>query len=169
MEVRMEVPMEVPMEKWMTVSKQAGFSRRRLLRAGLGAGVLVSTTSIRAWEANQLDLLNRFYDQPPRLDDAVRLKIPALAENGNSVRLQVEVVSAAEQLRGIEIYAPLNPEPLLARFQFSRFTASSNVHTRIRIAAEQDVIAVARFADGPSIAAAAHIVVTEAACLEALI
>ena len=55
------------------------------------------------------------------------------------------------------------------RFELSVSSGIAEVETRIRISAEQDIVAVAGMADGSLWSGSAHIVVTEAACIDALI
>jgi sulfur-oxidizing protein SoxY len=102
----------------------------------------------------------------------VRLTLPALAENGNSVRLHVAVESPmdpVQHVRFIQLFSPENPLPDIARYEFFAASGRAEVETRIRLSAEQDVVAVAGFSDGSLWSGTAHIVVTEAACIDALI
>jgi sulfur-oxidizing protein SoxY len=102
----------------------------------------------------------------------VNLSLPALAENGNSVRIQVDVDSPMDSnnhVRSLQLFAEANPLPDIARFEFSPYSGKAAIETRIRLAAEQDVVAIAEFNDDSLWSGAGHIVVTEAACLEALI
>ena len=102
----------------------------------------------------------------------VKLSLPALAENGNSVRVQVEVDSAMDaddHVSFIQLFAQANPLPDIARYELSRYSGKAAIETRIRLAAEQDVVAIAGLNDGSLWSGSGHIVVTEAACLDALI
>jgi sulfur-oxidizing protein SoxY len=101
----------------------------------------------------------------------VNMELPALAENGNSVRVKVNVDSPmtdADHVSFIQLFGPENPLPDIARFEFSPASGLAEVETRIRVSAEQDIIAIAGMNDGTLWSTSAHIVVTVAACLDAL-
>ncbi len=102
----------------------------------------------------------------------VALKLPALAENGNSVRMQVSVESPmtdADHVKTVHVFAEANPLPDIVRFELGPLSGLAQIETRIRVAAEQHITAVAELSDGTLWSGSAHIVVTEAACLDALI
>jgi sulfur-oxidizing protein SoxY len=150
-----------------------GFSRRRWLTS-LGSVFAVSLVPVAtALAADPLqEVLQRTFGATPLQQGGVSLSLPALAENGNSVRLSVAVdspMSAEDYVRFIQLFAPANPLPDIVRFELSPLSGTAAVETRVRLAAEQDVVAVAGLSDGTLWTGAAHIVVTEAACLEALI
>ncbi len=101
----------------------------------------------------------------------VQLQLPALAENGNSVRLTLNAPispTSSSRLLSIQVFAPLNPQPFVAKFHFGELAAKGEVQTRIRVAADQAIAAVASYSDGSFWSGSASIVVTEAACLDAL-
>ena len=106
----------------------------------------------------------------PRLG-RVRLRLPALAESGNSVRLKVAVESpmtAEAYVRCIYIFSEKNPRPLIARFSLGPRAGRAEVSTRIRLAGTQRVVALAVMNDGSAWWATAEVVVTAAACVEGI-
>ncbi len=148
-------------------------SRRRCLRhaATLSLVSMVPLELLATPQDMREAMLAAFGDTPIN-PGRVRLTLPALAENGNSVRLTVGVdspMTEADHVRFIQLFAPENPLPDIARFEFSPASGIAEVETRIRISAEQDIVAVAGFSDGSLWSASVHIVVTEAACIDALI
>ena len=99
----------------------------------------------------------------------VTLTLPTLAESGNSVRLQVRVESPMTpqaHVKRIHIFSEKNPRPLIARFSLGPRAGRAEVHTRIRLAGTQQVVAVAVMNDGTAWMASAQVVVTAAACVE---
>lgn len=99
----------------------------------------------------------------------VKLTLPALAESGNSVRLNVQVESpmtAEAYVKSIHILSEKNPRPLIARFSLGPRAGRAEVSTRIRLAGTQQVVAVAVMNDGSAWMATAEVVVTAAACVE---
>ena len=99
----------------------------------------------------------------------VSLTLPTLAESGHSVRLRVRVESPMTRqahVKRIHLFSEKNPRPLIARFSLGPRAGRAEVHTRIRLAGSQQVIAVAVMNDGTAWMASAEVVVTAAACVE---
>ena len=108
----------------------------------------------------------------PLQEGRVRLTLPALAENGNSVALSIDVdspMTAADHVVAIHVFAEKNPLPKIAEFRLGPLSGRASVSTRIRLADTQKVIAVAELSNGELFSAAAETVVTQAACLDFLI
>jgi sulfur-oxidizing protein SoxY len=74
----------------------------------------------------------------------VDLDAPEIAENGASVPVDVR----AEGASAILLIATANPHPDVATFHFGPLAGASHAATRIRLGGTQDVIAVAKMADG---------------------
>ena len=145
--------------------------RRSLLTASTA---LLALAPLRVLSAPQpiADLLRETFGESTIRDERVSLAMPALAENGNSVALDVTIdspMTAEDHVREIHIFAEENPEPLLARFELSPASGSASVATRVRLADTQTVVAVATMNDGTLFAGRAETIVTEAACLDFLI
>ncbi|XOV85573.1 MAG: thiosulfate oxidation carrier protein SoxY [bacterium] len=140
-----------------------------------GAGVLTTLTfqpKLLAAIADPLQaILTRDFPGADIQPGRVHIDLPALAENGNSVRIKVNVdspMTASDYVRFIQIIAQANPLPDVARFELFPATGLAEVETRIRVSAEQDIVVIAGLSDGSLVSGSAHIVVTVAACLDAL-
>jgi len=99
----------------------------------------------------------------------VSLRLPALAESGNSVGLKVHVESpmtAEAYVKSIHILSEKNPRPVIARFSLGPRAGRAEVSTRIRLAGTQQIVAVAVMNGGTAWMATAEVVVTAAACVE---
>jgi len=104
----------------------------------------------------------------PITDGGVRLALPATAENGGQVPLTVTAdspMTPADHVTAIHVFATRNPTPGIASFRLSPALARAEVQTRIRIAEEQTVIALAVHADGRVRRGAASLKVTVGGCL----
>ncbi len=77
-------------------------------------------------------------------EGGVDIGAPEIAENGNTVPVEV----AAEGAAAIILVSTGNPRPEVATFKFGKFAAGSSASTRIRLAKTQELIAVAKMADG---------------------
>ena len=99
----------------------------------------------------------------------VKLDIPPLVENGNSVPMVVSVASpmtANDYVRSIHVFNEKNPQPNLGNFYLSPRAGRAQVSTRVRLADSQKIIAIARLSDGSLWSTTAEVVVTLAACTE---
>jgi sulfur-oxidizing protein SoxY len=99
----------------------------------------------------------------------VKLDIPPLVENGNTVPMTVSVASpmtADDHVKSIHVFNEKNPQPNIGNFYFGPFAGRPQVSTRIRLADTQKVVAIARLSDDTFWQVAAEVVVTLAACTE---
>ncbi|WP_170394052.1 thiosulfate oxidation carrier protein SoxY [Ruegeria arenilitoris] len=133
-------------------------SRRETLALGLGAAFL-TIMPLRANAAAE-DAIAAFTGGADVADGGVTLTAPEIAENGNTVPIEVRAPGAA----AILIVAAGNPEPGVATFNFGPLAAEQAASTRIRLAGTQDVIAVAKMADGSFAKASATVKVTIGGC-----
>jgi sulfur-oxidizing protein SoxY len=81
----------------------------------------------------------------------VTLTVPEVAENGNIVPVSFAVdagTNGDQRVEAVALLADDNPQPHVALFTFSPLSAEAAVTTRMRLARTQNVIAVARLADG---------------------
>lgn len=77
-------------------------------------------------------------------DGGVEIGAPEIAENGNTVPVEV----SAEGASAIILISTGNPRPEVATFTFGKLAAGSAASTRLRLAKTQDLVAVAKMADG---------------------
>jgi len=99
----------------------------------------------------------------------VKLDIPPLVENGNTVPITVSVASpmtATDYVKSIHIFNEKNPQPNIGNFHLTPASGRAQVSTRIRLADTQKVVAIARLSDDTFWQVSTEIVVTLAACTE---
>lgn len=99
----------------------------------------------------------------------VKLDIPPLVENGNTVPMTVSVASpmtADEYVKSIHVFNEKNPQPNIGNFYLSPSSGRPQISTRIRLADSQKVVVIARLSDDTFWQVAADVVVTLAACTE---
>ena len=92
--------------------------------------------------------------------EGITLTAPEIAENGNTVPIEVSAPGAA----AILILATDNPNPEVGTIAFGPLAASQSAATRIRLARTQDVVAIARMPDGRFLRASREIKVTIGGC-----
>lgn len=97
----------------------------------------------------------------------IRLELPQIAENGNSVPLSVAVdspMTATDYVKAIHIIADDNPQPDVAVFKLSPAAGRAEIATRIRLARTQNVMALAEMSDGTFHMEKAEVKVTIGGC-----
>ena len=150
-------------------------SRREFLRvaggvaAGLGLGAVITVIPARATPAAMQEAIRKVAGASKVSPGRVKLEMPPLSENGNTVPLTVSVESpmtAADYVKAIHVFTELNPQPDVASFRLGPRAGRARVTTRIRLATTQTVVAVSELSDGSFWSDTAAVVVTLAACLE---
>jgi sulfur-oxidizing protein SoxY len=102
----------------------------------------------------------------------VKLEVPPLSENGNSVTMSVTVDSAMtpdDYVKAIHVFAEKNPQPNVISAQLGPRAGRPAIQTRIRLADSQDIVAIAELSDGTFWQATGNVIITLGACLEELI
>ena len=134
------------------------FTRRDTLALGMGA-VALTVLPFRANAAAD-DAIAAFTGGAAMADAGVTLTAPEIAENGNPVPISVE----AEGAVSIMLLAAGNPTPGVGTFTFGEMAGAHSASTRIRLAGTQDVIAIAKMADGSFAKASSNVKVTIGGC-----
>jgi sulfur-oxidizing protein SoxY len=99
----------------------------------------------------------------------VKLQLPPLIDNGNSVPLAVAVESPmtqADHVRAIHVLTEKNPLPDVVSVRLGPRAGRATLATRVRLADTQSVTAIAQMSDGSFWSDSAEVVVTLSACLE---
>ncbi|MBK8439073.1 MAG: thiosulfate oxidation carrier protein SoxY [Rhodobacter sp.] len=134
-------------------------NRRKALWVGLG-GVAVAAMPGLASAATVEELTAAFTGGAAPGSGGITLTAPEIAENGNTVPVSVSAPGAV----AIMLLATGNPEPAVATFTFGPAAGSQMAATRIRLAKTQDVMALAKMADGSIVQAQATVKVTIGGC-----
>jgi sulfur-oxidizing protein SoxY len=99
----------------------------------------------------------------------VKLELPPLIDNGNTVPLAVSVespMSEADHVKAIHVFTEKNPQPYVISAWLGPRAGRARIATRARIADTQTVTAIAQLSDGSFWSDRVHVVVTLSACLE---
>ena len=143
-------------------------SRRAALALGLGtAAAWAGGGRAHATPSEAEAEIAKFTGGKPAEAGRIAIDLPEIAENGTAVPLAVTVESpmtAADRVTDLLVVADGNPNPRVAAFRFSQMSARSEVATRIRLNATEDVIVVARTADGRFYTARKEVKVTIGGC-----
>jgi sulfur-oxidizing protein SoxY len=101
----------------------------------------------------------------------VKVDLPPIVENGNTVSLTVSVdspMTESDHVKGIYIFNEKNPQPNIANFHLGPRAGKASIATRIRLADSQQVVAIAKLSDGSFWSGSVEVIVTIAACVETL-
>lgn len=99
----------------------------------------------------------------------VKLELPVLADNGNSVAMKVSVespMSEADHVKLVRLISERNPEREMAVFHFGPRSGAAEITSRVRLAGSQTVTAIAEMSDGSQWMDSAHVQVTLSACVD---
>jgi len=99
----------------------------------------------------------------------VKLDVPPLSENGNSVPLTVTVESPMTKdnyVKAIHVFTEKNPQPNVIGVQLGPRAGKASMQTRFRLADSQTVTAIAELSDGTFWSDSADVIITLGACLE---
>jgi sulfur-oxidizing protein SoxY len=133
-------------------------TRRDTLALAIGAAALVAVP-LRALAAGE-DQIAAFTGGAAIGEGGLTLTAPEIAENGNTVPIEV----AAPGATAIMVLALGNPNPDVGTFNFGPLAGAQTASTRIRLAKTQDVLAIARMADGSFVQAKQEVKVTIGGC-----
>lgn len=113
------------------------------------------------------DKVKEFLGGASASEGGITLEMPEIAENGNTVPLQVTVdgeASADRYAESVMVLADGNPRPEVATLHFSPLSGSMEASTRMRLAKTQNVIAVAKMNDGTFLKTETLVKVTIGGC-----
>jgi len=159
------------------MSKPDHSSRRQFLGLAGGAAVLgaVPIVTLRPAEATPAMLaaaIRNVIGAAVVRVGKVKLDVPPLVENGNTVPMTVSVESPmtpGEYVKSIHVFNEKNPQPNIGNFYLGPRAGRARIATRIRLADSQKIVAIARLSDDTFWSASVDVVVTLAACTEEVI
>lgn len=146
-----------------------GLTRRAILAGGAATVLLTVVRPASATPERMEAAIRAFAGEREIRPGRVKLDVPYLVENGNSVPLSVSVESAmtaGDHVRRIAIFNEKNPQPGIGVFHLGPRAGRAQLSTRIRLADSQKLIAVAELSDGTLWSDGIEVIVTLAACLE---
>jgi sulfur-oxidizing protein SoxY len=149
--------------------QSASPTRRLILLAAAGFGLTSFAAPAAATSAAMEEAIRALLGEAAVNRGKVRLELPPIVENGNTVPLTVSVESPmteADHVASIHIFNQKNPQPYVAAFHLGPRAGKAVVSTRIRLADSQQMVAIARLGDGSFWSDSVDVIVTLAACAE---
>jgi sulfur-oxidizing protein SoxY len=145
-------------------------SRRQALAFGAGATAFLTVSDIRSALATPAESdaeIAKFTGGKAVEKGKITIDLPEIAENGNTVPLQVTIdspMTTDSTISEMLVVADGNPRPGVALFRFSPLSGKATAATRIRLQSTQNIIVVAKTGDGKFITDRKQVKVTIGGC-----
>jgi sulfur-oxidizing protein SoxY len=144
------------------------FSRRHAMAIGAGAlGVAVAGSRPAFADNGTQEAIKAFTGGKVATAGKVKLDLPEIAENGNTVPMSVMVESPMTEqshVTDVLVLADGNPNAPVVTFHFSPASGVAEANTRIRLAKTQNIVAVAKMNDGSFFTSSKQVKVTIGGC-----
>lgn len=143
---------------------------RREFVLGAGATALVGGTWAgmgTAHAAAAADAIKKITGGAAVTEGKVTVKLPEIAENGNTVPYTFSVESPMtdkDYVKTVHVLATGNPSPLVASYTFTPASGKAQVSSRMRMAKTQDVMVIAEMSDGKFMSGKKNVKVTIGGC-----
>ena len=134
-----------------------------------GAVPIATMRSVDATPAILNAAIRNLVGEAPVHAGKVKLDIPPLVENGNTIAMSVAVdspMTETDYIKAIHVFNEKNPQPDVISVHLGPRAGKAAFSTRIRLADSQSVVAIAEMSDGSLWSDTVDVIVTIAACLE---
>ena len=124
---------------------------RRHFLAGTAAIVVLPFGPASATPEAMAEAIKKVVGDAPVRSERVKLDLPPLIENGNTVPLVVSVdspMTVGDYVKAIHVFNEKNPQPSVFSAQLSPRNGKAIVGTRIKLGDSQKVVAIAEMSDG---------------------
>jgi sulfur-oxidizing protein SoxY len=140
---------------------------RRAFLADAGAALIVRPA--RATPDTMKSAIRQIVGATAVKPGKIKLDLPPLVENGNSVTMTVTVdspMTANDHVKAIHVVTEKNPQPNVISAMFGPRAGKAELQTRIRLADTQTVVGICELSDGSFWSDSVNIIITLGACLE---
>ena len=151
------------------MNRQPAATRRQFIAALGGAGLALTVRPAEATPDSLKAAIRQIAGEANVKSGKVKIDIPPLVENGNSVAIGVSVdspMTAQDHVKAIHILTEKNPQPNVISAKLGPRAGKADIQTRIRLADTQQVVAICEMSDGSFWSAKADVILTLSACLE---
>jgi sulfur-oxidizing protein SoxY len=146
-------------------------TRRQFLAAAGGVGLALAVRPAKATPASMKQAIRQIVGEAALKRGKIKLDLPPLVENGNSVAMGVTVdspMTAKDYVKAIHVVTEKNPQPNVISAQLGPRAGKAEIQTRVRLADTQTVIAICEMSDGTFWSDTVDVIITLGACLEDL-
>jgi len=144
-------------------------TRRTFLSTVAGAGALLMVRPAKATPESMKQAIRTIVGEANVKPGRIKLELPPLVENGNTVAMSVSVQSpmtAKDHVKAIHVVTEKNPQPNVISVKLGPRAGKAEISTRIRLADTQTVIALCEMSDGSFWSDKVDVIITLGACLE---
>jgi sulfur-oxidizing protein SoxY len=135
----------------------------------LGAPMLFRVRQAQATPATMAAAIRQVVGEASVKPGKVKLDIPPLVENGNTVQYTVTVdspITPSDYVKAIHVFNEKNPQPNIISVHFGPRAGRASITSRMRLADSEKVVAIAELSDGSFWSDTVEVVVTIVACVE---
>jgi sulfur-oxidizing protein SoxY len=146
-------------------------TRRQFLATAGGMGLALAVRPAEATPASMKQAIRQVVGEAAVKPGKIKLDLPPLVENGNSVAMSVTVdspMTAKDHVKAIHVFTEKNPQPNIISVQLGPRAGKAEIQTRVRLADTQSVIAICEMSDGSFWSDTVDVIITLGACLEEL-
>jgi sulfur-oxidizing protein SoxY len=146
-------------------------TRRQFLAAAGGVGLALAVRPAEATPASMKQAIRQIVGEARVKPGKIKLDLPPLVENGNSVAMSVTVdspMTAKDHVKAIHVFTEKNPQPNIISAQLGPRAGKAEIQTRVRLADTQSVVAICELSDGSFWSDTVDVIITLGACLEDL-
>src|ERR1700755_1839837 len=111
-----------------------------------GAIPIVTLRPLNATPATLTTAIRNVVGEAPLHTGKVKIDIPPLVENGNTVPMTISVTSPmteSDYVKSIHVFNEKNPQPNVGNFYLGPSAGRAQISTRIRLADSQKIVAIA--------------------------
>jgi sulfur-oxidizing protein SoxY len=158
-----------PIGKTMDSSNTSQATRRRFLAAAGSASFALVALPAQAVPDAMTAAIRKVVGEAELKPGKIKLELPPLVENGNSVAMSVSVdspMTPKDHVKAIHVFTEKNPQPNVISIQLGPRAGKANVSTRVRLADSQNVVAICEMSDGSFWSNSVDVIITVGACLE---
>jgi sulfur-oxidizing protein SoxY len=151
------------------ISSSSATTRRQILAAAGGLGAALIVRPAQATPDDMKAAIRRVVGDAPIKPGKVKLNLPPLVENGNTVAMSVAVdspMTAKDYVKAIHVFTEKNPQPNVISVKLGPRAGKAEIATRVRLADTQTVTAICEMSDGSFWSDHVEVIITLGACLE---
>jgi sulfur-oxidizing protein SoxY len=144
-------------------------TRRQFLAAVGGAAAVLIIRPAKATPASMATAIRQVVGEAAVKPGKIKLELPPLVENGNTVAMSVTVdspMTAKDYVKAIHVFTEKNPQPNVISIRLGPRAGRADIQTRVRLADTQTVVAICEMSDGSFWSDKIDVIITLGACLE---
>jgi sulfur-oxidizing protein SoxY len=144
-------------------------TRRTVLTAIGGAGLALAVRPAQATPETMKSAIRQVVGEAAVKPGRIKLDLPPLVENGNTVAMAVTVdspMTANDYVKAIHVFTEKNPQPNVISAKLGPRSGKAEIQTRVRLADTQTVTAICEMSDGSFWSNTVDVIITLGACLE---